>query len=61
MKIYEEIAEVAETDSVYVKLYNNVHTCESLRGAQSEDGAFTSEYYGGDFEDAEIRKQIQQK
>jgi GTP cyclohydrolase I len=61
MKIYEEISKAAETDSVYVKFYNLVHTCESLRGAQSEDGAFTSEYYGGDFEDPEIRKQVTTK
>jgi len=56
--LYEEIAEVAETNSVYVGLYNVVHGCESLRGAKSNDGAFTSEYYGGAFEDPELRRQI---
>ena len=58
MKIYEEISKAAETESVCVRLYNLVHTCESLRGAQSEDGAFTSEYYGGEFNDPEIRRQV---
>ena len=56
--IFNEIAEVAETKSVYVKLNNVVHTCESLRGAKSKDGAFTSEYYGGAFKDPEIRRQV---
>jgi len=56
--IYDEISKVAETDSVYVGLFNLVHGCESLRGAKSNDGAFTSEYYGGAFEDPELRKQI---
>jgi len=56
--IYSEIAEAAETDSVYVRLYNIVHGCESLRGSMSGDGAFTSEAYGGKFTDPELRKQV---
>jgi len=56
--LYDEISKVAETESVYVGLYNLVHGCESLRGSKSNDGAFTSEYYGGAFEDPELRKQI---
>jgi len=58
-ELYKVISKVAETDSVYVKLVNVVHTCESLRGAKSKDGAFTSEYYGGDFAQAEVRRAIQ--
>jgi GTP cyclohydrolase I len=57
-EIFEEVAKVAETESVYVKLCNISHTCESLRGAQAKDGAFTTEYYGGEFNDPEVRKQI---
>ena len=60
-KIYEEISDVACTENVYVKLYNIVHTCESLRGAKTEDGTFTSEYYGGDFKDFQLRQQVLQK
>jgi GTP cyclohydrolase I len=56
--IYNEISKVAETESVYVKLNNIVHSCERNRGAQSCDGAFTTEYYGGAFEDPELRKQV---
>ena len=56
--IFEQISEVAETESVYVKLCNISHTCESLRGSQTQDGAFTTEYYGGEYNDPEVRKTI---
>lgn len=57
--IYDEVCKAAETKNVYVKLCNMVHTCESLRGSQAKDGSFTSEYYGGEFESSDIRKQVQ--
>ncbi len=57
--IYEEVCKAAETKNVYVKLCNVVHTCESLRGSQAKDGSFTSEFYGGEFNNSEIRKQVQ--
>jgi len=56
--LYDEVAEVAKTESVYVGLFNMVHGCESMRGAKASDGAFTSEYYAGAFNDPELRKQI---
>lgn len=56
--IYEEISKVAETESVYVKLANVSHTCESLRGSQTQDGAFTTEYYGGEFNDPDARREV---
>lgn len=56
--IYDEVSKVAETDSVYVRLYNITHSCERNRGAQSNDGAFTTEYYGGDFNKKKIRDSI---
>ena len=59
-QIYEEVAKVAETESVYVKLANIVHSCERNRGAQSCDGSFTTEYYGGAFEDSNLRNQVQE-
>jgi len=60
-KIYEAISEAAETDSVYVGLFNIVHGCEKFRGAQDNNGKFTSEYYGGKFKDPELRKQVKNK
>jgi len=59
--LYDEISKVAETESVYVGLFNMVHGCETFRGAQSSDGAFTSEYYGGDFEDINLRESVKRK
>lgn len=56
--LYEEISKAACTNDVYVGLFNIVHGCESLRGARSEDGSFTSEAYGGRFSDYELRKQV---
>lgn len=56
--IYDEVSKAAESPSVFVRLSGLVHTCESLRGTQSNEGAFTSEYYGGDFENYELRRDI---
>ncbi|WP_068474016.1 GTP cyclohydrolase I [Saccharicrinis aurantiacus] len=56
--IYDEVSKAAESTSVFVRLSGLVHTCESLRGTQSNEGAFTSEYYGGDFENYELRRDI---
>ena len=41
-----------------MKLANISHTCESLRGSQTQDGAFTTEYYGGQYDDLNLRAEI---
>ena len=56
--LYDQIVEAADTESVYVKIVNAVHGCESFRGSQSNDGAFSSEMYGGKFSDPELRKEV---
>ena len=48
-EIYKKLSEVAETESVYVKLKNIEHTCEKFRGAMTQGQGFTTEYYGGKF------------
>lgn len=58
--IYEEVSKASSTKNVYVKLCNIVHTCESLRGSQTKDGSFTSEYYDGEFNKLENRKEVQE-
>ncbi len=58
---YDEISSIAESDSVYVKFHNIVHNCEFLRGAQSNDGAFTTEHYGGLFKKKSLRDQVDAK
>lgn len=52
------LQEIAETEDVYVSLHNIVHTCESLRGAQSKDGSFSSVYFGGKFKADELQYQL---
>jgi len=56
--LYDEISSAAKTPSVYIKIVNAVHGCEQLRGSQSNDGAFSSEMYGGKFAESEMRKQV---
>ncbi len=56
--IYDEISKAALTESVYVRLHGLVHTCESLRGAQSSEGTFTTEYYGGNFTKYDLRREV---
>lgn len=56
--IYRAISEVAQTEDVYVKLCGLKHTCEWLRGAQSSDSSFTTEYFGGKFNDIDLRTSI---
>ncbi len=56
--LYDEIVDIAKTESVYIKIVNAVHGCESFRGSQSNDGAFSSEMYGGKFTDPELRKEV---
>jgi len=56
--LYDEVKAVAKTDSVYVGLFNMVHGCESMRGAKANGGAFTSEHYGGVFDDPVMREQV---
>jgi len=56
--IYQEICEIAQTNSVYVELKNVIHSCEYFRGALCKDGAMSTKYYGGLFEDKEYRETI---
>jgi len=60
-ELYKEVALAAKTNSVYVRLYNLVHNCEFLRGAQSSDGCFTSEFYGGKFKKEKFRAMVLDK
>lgn len=57
-RIYDEVSEVAKTKNVYVKLYNIVHTCESLRGVQNDEGTFSSEYFDGLFNEESYRNMV---
>lgn len=54
--LYDEISKAAQTPDVFVGLYNIKHTCEWLRGSKNPEGGFTSEYWGGKFDNPELRK-----
>ena len=56
--IYEEVSKSAETEDVFVKLFNLQHTCESTRGSKSPDGSFTSEYFGGKYKKTKLRNAV---
>lgn len=56
--LWETIADAAQTEDVYVGIFNARHTCEYLRGSQSHDGAFTTEIFKGKFKDSELRRHI---
>jgi GTP cyclohydrolase I len=57
-RIYKEICKVAQTDSVYVELRNIVHSCEYFRGALCKDGAMSTSYFGGLFNQKKYREMI---
>lgn len=56
--LWKAVSEAAETEDVYVGLFNARHTCEYLRGSQSHDGAFTTEYYKGKFDNIKLRQSV---
>lgn len=60
-RLWEVVAKAADTEDVYVGIFNTKHTCEFLRGAQTNDGSFTTEYYRGKFNNGELRQQILMK
>lgn len=57
-KLYEAVSDAAQTKDVFVSIVNARHGCETYRSTSSKDGAFSSEYYGGAFENPELRKQV---
>lgn len=57
-ELYRAISEAAQTPDVYVGIFNAKHTCEYLRGSQSKDGALTTEWFGGKFEDRKLRESV---
>ena len=57
-ELYRKISEAAETKNVYVKMVNVVHSCELNRGSKNPHGGFTTEAYGGLFEDPIYRAMV---
>jgi len=55
--IHEKISKIAETEDVYVGLFNIVHSCETTRGAK-QYSTTTTEDYSGVFDDPIMRSTI---
>jgi len=55
--IHTKISEIAETEDVYVGLFEIVHTCEVTRGSK-QFSTTTTEDYSGVFDSIEMRKDI---
>lgn len=56
--LWVAISQAAQTDDVFVGIFNARHTCEYLRGSQSHDGAFSTVHFGGAFTDPELRADV---
>lgn len=56
--LYLAISEAAQTKDVYVGIFNAVHTCEKLRGAQAQDSGLTTQHFGGAFYDEKLRDSV---
>lgn len=56
--IYDKMKEILKTDDIYVGIFNVKHTCEWLRGAQDNNSSFTTEFYGGKFNDPALREYV---
>lgn len=57
-EIYRKLTEIAQTDSVYVKLVNVIHSCELNRGAKDPGSGFTTEKFGGLFNEQQYRDMV---
>lgn len=56
--IWKAISKAAQTEDVYVGIFNAKHTCELLRGSKTHHGAFTTEWYDGAFNDDSLRMSV---
>lgn len=56
--LWEAISKAAQTEDVFVGIFNARHTCEYLRGSQSHDGSFSTVHFGGKFIEKELRDSV---
>lgn len=57
-QIYRHVCDVIGTDDVMVSFHNITHTCESLRGVESECGRTSTMQFGGVFKDGNLRREM---
>jgi len=57
-QIYKEVCETIGSNDVMVSMQNITHTCESLRGVESECGRTSTLQFGGVYEDSSLRREV---
>lgn len=57
-QIYKHVCKIIGSSNVFVSMQNITHTCESLRGVESECGRTSTMQYGGIFKDAALRQEM---
>lgn len=57
-ELHAKVVEASKSHDVFVKLVGIKHTCEWLRGAKNNESGFTSEYFSGEFESSELRREV---
>lgn len=57
-QIYKHVCDTIGTNDVMVSFHNITHTCESLRGVESECGRTSTMQFGGVFNDGNLRREM---
>lgn len=57
-QIYKHVCDTIGSKDVMVSFHNITHTCESIRGVESECGRTSTMQFGGCFEDGSLRREM---
>ena len=57
-QIYKHVCDTIGSKDVMVSFHNITHTCESLRGVESECGRTSTMQFGGCFNDGSLRREM---
>jgi GTP cyclohydrolase I len=57
-QIYKHVCDTIGSKDVMVSFHNITHTCESIRGVESECGRTSTMQFGGCFEDSSLRREM---
>lgn len=57
-QIYKHVCDTIGSNDVMVSFHNITHTCESIRGVESECGRTSTMQFGGCFNDGSLRREM---
>ena len=57
-QIYKHVCDTIGSNNVMVSFHNITHTCESIRGVESECGRTSTMQFGGIFQDSALRREM---